>query len=354
MHALTDRLVTFGLGEWTQSVTLDDDDAVSLCAAAPHHGLVALLGAAVEHGCVHVSDTARTAVRHEWAERMAWCVQLDSVLVAVHGRLAACGIPVRVLKGSAVATLDEPDPSWRSYGDVDVLVPPDRLLDAMDALAGIGWHPAVAPTRRWWAARHAKGVTLVDGSGVQVDLHRLLATGPLGRRVSLSRLFDDGQHFHVGGVLVTALSLRDRFLHACYHAVLGGTFGPRQVRDVLLLATQLTPDSLSAVERDGWSPTVVAVALDRAAASGAVPSAWLQWANTVQRDPTDQASIGAANASFGAAARADARALARWTSRLGYLAGLGWPSRAHLASRHLTRLGHLRSLLRRRPRSRTT
>ena len=42
--------------------------------------------------------------------------------------LGAAGIDVRALKGPAVGRLEYPDPSWRAYGDVDLLVPGDEVI----------------------------------------------------------------------------------------------------------------------------------------------------------------------------------------------------------------------------------
>jgi hypothetical protein len=275
---------------------------------------------------------------------MAWCVQLDALLTCVVAVLGDADIDVRVLKGVAVATLDEPDPAWRSYGDVDVLVPADKLLAAVDALRTLGLVPLTAPVSRRWARDHAKSITLVNSAGQQVDVHRRLATGPLGARVSSPALFASGEAFSLGAVNVTALAAAPRFLHACYHSVLGGVRSPRHRRDVLLLCLGVTPQDVAPWWGEGWSPTVVADALaDR---QGVLPEVWRDWLATHKPDPVDQAWIAAARSEFHSRAALHARTLPPM-ARLRFLAALAWPSRAHLRSRGVGRAAHLRGVLHR-------
>lgn len=344
---MADRLALLALEEWGDAVDLTDSEVTALCTTPPHAGLVALLGAAVDGAKVRVSPAAAETIAAAWAQRMAWCVQLDALLGRVVATLGEAGIDARVLKGVAVATLDEPDPSWRSYGDADVLVPETRLLASVDVLGRLGLTPLSAPVSRRWARDHAKSITLADAAGHQVDLHRRLATGPLGARVSSAALFATGDRFAVGDAAVTALGAAPRFLHACYHAVLGGVRSPRHRRDVLLLCLGVSPPDVAPWWGEGWSPTVVADALAWAAADcqGVLPAAWRHWLGMHTPDPVDQAWIAAAGSEFHARAAVHARTLPP-VARVRFLAALAWPSRAHLRSRGVGRAAHVRRVLR--------
>ncbi|MDO8392260.1 MAG: nucleotidyltransferase family protein [Actinomycetota bacterium] len=345
------RLATIGLVAPGEPTTIDRSTAEAVCATAAHQGLACLLGAAVERGTVRADEATTEVISAAWAQRLDWCVRLDSMLLAVVSRLTAADIPVRVLKGVAVATLDEPDPSWRSYGDIDVLVPADRLLAAIDALAGLGLQPAAAPVGRHWLARHGKGITLTHPSGVQVDLHRLLAPGPFGSRVRMACAFERGRTFEVGGTTLTAMADVHRFLHACYHAVLGRVRGPRHRRDVLLLARTVRPAEVAAELADGWSAAVVHAALTWAGDAATLPAEWAQWL-AVDPDATDSPHradrelLAAYSGSFGSLARAELRALRGPLAKARYAAALVWPSRGNLAARGQRRRDHLVHLLR--------
>lgn len=347
LRPLIDRLAALGLHEWAEPVAVSREQTVALCGMAPHEGIACLLGAAIERGFVVVDSESADLVVAAWAERMVSAVQLDCVMLAVIAQLHKHGVPVRVLKGVAVAMLDESDTSWRSYGDVDVLVPPNRLLDAAAALAHIGFRPGVDPVGKRWAARHTKSITLVGEAGVQIDLHRLIAAGPFGTRVRAQCLFEQGHSFQVGGQSVVALSDVHRFVHACYHAALGGNPGTRHRRDVLLLAASTDPASLEQLVSEGWSTTVVANAL-RWADGGArvVPGRWGTWLSAFVEDPADRDLLRAYGGSFGDLARAELRLTRGVFAKARFAAALAWPSRANLAARHERRRDHLRRMIR--------
>ena len=351
-RSVVERLETLGLVPWAQPIGLSPDEVRRLVGSASHTGLVALLGAAIDLGLVVCEARAHAGaardveetVRTVWADRLATVVAHDALLVAAITHLERNGIPARVLKGAALAHLDEIDPSWRTYGDADVLVPDDRLSEAMEVLGELGMSPLLPPVRRWWADRYAKGITLQTADGRHLDLHRTLAAGPLGDRVHSSWLFADGTPVEVGGHTLTALSDTNRFAHACYHAALSATCSHRHRRDVALLARTVRPDDLVGVASAGWSTTVIAAALEIAAAAGGVPSDWLEWIADQERSRDDEVLLVAARTSFATAARVSIGHrgpidVAR------YVAGLAWPQRAHLEARGLTRRGHLRSMI---------
>jgi hypothetical protein len=353
-EALIGRLTRLGLADWPAPVRLADRDVAALCSTAPHEGVVCLLGAAIELGLVEVDAVSLDRVVTEWTELMARAVQLDELLLVATAALAGAGIPSRVLKGSAVASLDELDPAWRSYGDVDLLVPDDQLLAATDALVASGLRVAVDPVGRRWASRHAKSVTLVHESGAQVDLHRMLAAGPFGARVRAGCLFEQGRRFQVADRELVALSDVHRFLHACYHAALGGVRGARHRRDVLLLARSVPPAALVAQAGDGWSPAVVSEALRWAGDElGGVPDGWTAWLATVRVDAADRELLRVYGGSFRDIALAELRETRGLAAKVDFAAALVWPSRANLLARGRRRWTHLRRLTDRGRRSRS-
>src|SRR5262249_34294374 len=103
-------------------------------------------------------------------------------LVEVVDLIESAGIPVRVLKGLALAHLDYPDPQMRPTGDVGLLVR-GRDLDAVGELLGATGARRTDPDPRpGYAAIVGKGATFASTRG-EIDLHRLLVWGPLGVRL---------------------------------------------------------------------------------------------------------------------------------------------------------------------------
>ena len=94
--------------------------------------------------------------------------------------LEKAGIAHRVLKGHAWAHTVYPDPSWRAFGDVDLLVGTDDSDRAVEVLESTGVRRTLPEVRPGFDRRFGKDATLLSASGREVDLHRLLVAGPYG------------------------------------------------------------------------------------------------------------------------------------------------------------------------------
>ncbi|MGZ4713257.1 MAG: nucleotidyltransferase family protein [Acidimicrobiia bacterium] len=239
-----------------------DDEGLGL---ARDQRAVSVLAAARSAGRLELTDPDQApalVAAHEAA--MVQCLVLERALLDVVERLERAGVETRVLKGPAVAHLDYPDPAWRTFGDVDLLVRSERYDAAVRTLEEWGARRRSAEVRPGFDRRFGKGVCMFGPGGVQVDVHRTLATGPFGVTSRMDRCFASADALDIGGVTLAALTRPLRFLHACQHAVLGD-WPPRLVplRDV----AQLRPADDAALEivldiaRDWRSTAVVADAV---------------------------------------------------------------------------------------------
>jgi hypothetical protein len=224
---------------------LPDDAFAALLDHATVERVTPLVAVAVADGALAATDAqaARITTAHERAMRL--CVQLERALLQTVATLDGDGIAVRALKGPAVAHLDYPDPAWRAFGDVDVLVASadyDRALAALHDAGGLRRFTEVRPgfDRRW-----GKGACVVAADGTQIDVHRTFVAGPFGLTVDLHQLLLDPVRVAIGGRGVLALDRPNRFLHACFHAALGDQVARlATLRDVaqLVLTTDLDVD----------------------------------------------------------------------------------------------------------------
>jgi hypothetical protein len=215
-----------------------------------------LLLAAIDAGAVPVRDEQREEAREHHLEAMASVLRLERRLLEVADVLDTEGLAMVVLKGSALAHLAYPDPGWRFFGDVDVLVRGDDLAAVLATLTdAFGAARAVPEVRPGYDRRFAKSVTLRCADGIELDVHRNLVFGTFGFAIDLEVLFDTAERFELGGRELAALGPEARLLHACYHAGLGDP-SPRMnsVRDVaqLLLTGDHEPGrALALAERWG-------------------------------------------------------------------------------------------------------
>ena len=227
--------------------------------------LPGLLLAAIDDGALPVTDSQRSDALQRHQEAMTAVLHLEQQLLALTRALEDAGIEVVALKGSAHAHLAYPDPSWRHFGDVDLLVPAAQLEAAVTTL-GIqrGASRQAAELRPGYDRRFAKSVTLVEPDGTELDLHRTLLFGTFAFRIDLDELFASAVTFELGGRRIRALGPETRLLHTCFHAGLGDP-RPRlsSVRDLaqLLLTGDHDPDRLIALTERWEAQAVMARAL---------------------------------------------------------------------------------------------
>ena len=308
---------------------------------------------AVDSGAVDLRERALDELVERHRQALTWSIHLESRLLEVRSWFASAGgIEHLVLKGPAVAHLDEVDPSLRSFADVDLLVAGRDLDRAVAVLTRHGATRPWAERRPGFDRRFTKSVTMTLPDGAELDLHRSLCDGAHGFRIPLDRLFAQPDAFDLGGEQVPALAPVHRLLHAAYHAVLGSP-EPRlaSLRDLAgYLSTEALGPEVVVPEVACWRgeavlSTAVELVFDRFDLD--LP-AWRSWAQETDV-PASEAAVRDRQRREGSAigrAKVDAlRELTGLCQRASYARALLWPTTAHLRSRGLTRQDHLRSAL---------
>jgi len=233
------RIASFGLVDTSIDPPIhpDDQEWPALLAAIAHHRLSGLAVGAAEHGTLMLGTTQRAELLDHHREAMLCALALERNLFDLASALEEAAIGFVVLKGPAVAHVAYPDPAWRPFGDIDVLVAADRFGAACEVLAGLGYRRSFVDPRPGFAARFGKGAAHVGLDNLEVDLHRLLADGPFGYWVEHDTILGATCPFELGGRSFARLDDSAILLHACMHAVLGGR-GPilLQVRDIAELS----------------------------------------------------------------------------------------------------------------------
>lgn len=203
------------------SSPLDDVEFSSLLTTVRHQRLEGPLARAVATAWLPTTDEQAERVAEAHDRAMATALVLDRQLLALAPALDAAGARWRVLKGSAAAHLDEDDPSRRSYGDIDLLVAAEDLAAVHRLLEGLGGRRHHREPGEGYDRRFGKGAAHTLPGQREVDVHRTLALGPYGICLRPEDLFAASDTFVLAGRPLLALDRPRRFLHACYHAVLG-------------------------------------------------------------------------------------------------------------------------------------
>lgn len=163
--------------------------------------------------------------------------RLITELVRLLDRLRPRGIRPVVLKGPAVAQTAYRRSSWRPYSDLDLLVAPDERFELAAALRASGFDRHRPPPRPGFDERFAKAVVHRRPDGLEFDVHRALADGPVPLRIPLPELLQHATTLPIGDRTARRLDDTRLFLHACIHAALGDP-SPRALalRDVAQIA----------------------------------------------------------------------------------------------------------------------
>lgn len=239
-------IATFGLPEIgpTEPFTVEDDRWDDVLVALGNERLDGLAIGAIDEGFLDVPDTPRRSLIDRYRESSAHCLRLEQELFRIADALERSGVPLVVLKGPALAHTVYPDPSWRPFRDLDLLVRTRDWRTACDLLADVGCVRKLPEPRRGFDERFGKAATHRTPSGLEVDLHRTLVLGPFGLWIRADELFEHTSEFNLAGRLFIRLDDTALLVHACVHAALGQQepYG-QQLRDISQVLSKVHPDA---------------------------------------------------------------------------------------------------------------
>lgn len=198
----------------------------ALVASAVRHGVAGYLWATAvrltDSGVVDVLDrVGLSTIRQEQFGRQ---VRLGAELVTIGHALDQAGIPWAAIKGPVLAELVHGRPDLRTSVDLDLLVSPDRLVDAVECLEAQG---SVLLERNWPALRKVLPgeLHMKSPAGTPIDLHwhvvheaRARADAAMSTDLLLART----REVVMSGGAVPTLDPVDTLLHLCVHAALSG------------------------------------------------------------------------------------------------------------------------------------
>ncbi len=127
-------------------------------------------------------------------------------------------LPVIVLKGTYLVDQVYPTPGARAVGDTDLLVPPDRIAEAVAVLEELGYasrepfSPSLLNIR--------KHLDIYQRAGHLVELHFELMDPHEPMPVPVAEIWQRAVPATVAGCRVLVLAPEDQLLHLCIHGTL--------------------------------------------------------------------------------------------------------------------------------------
>lgn len=182
---------------------------------------------------------------------------LDESCRRIARHLTAAGQPFIMLKGATIAGWLYPDPSQRTYVDLDVLVPPADEERVVALFAEIGFSPLLSAGTRDLLSPEEQ--PLRNGIGVDVDLHTALKGVRLPREEAWPILWAATESWDWAGTPVPALAPPARALHLALHLAQNGLADGKAAQDLRL--------GIARVEHETW--TAAAELADRLRATDA-------------------------------------------------------------------------------------
>lgn len=163
---------------------------------------------------------------------MARFHELRAVLAGLH----QAGIPVMLLKGVALVLFVYRDMAVRPMADADLLVPPERLSQALQVLGGLGYRPRLEDPRGLATAPgHVDHSVAVHRPGVlEIDLH-YFALDECRWPGADDGFWGRSQERRVLGVPARTLAPTDMLLHLLGHGYRVHAGTPRWAADATAL-----------------------------------------------------------------------------------------------------------------------
>ncbi|HEX2256542.1 MAG TPA: nucleotidyltransferase family protein [Afifellaceae bacterium] len=191
---------------WAKVIEVASAGLVLSALASGARALPGGLGALGEAGGFLAAMEAANAARNE---------RLMQRLGEAVAALAAAGIPAVALKGAVFALEDPAQAPWRFLGDLDLLIPTERMQDAVAAFAPLSYHAGGEPDLGD-ELHHFPPLLHADGETV-LELHSRLFPTAGNALLPPERLLAHAQPLeHVAGLFVPVAV--DRMVHLIAHA----------------------------------------------------------------------------------------------------------------------------------------
>lgn len=200
----------------------DECTGVSWPVRLERAGLHGMMGVMYDRLSRHAADLVPAAVMH-LMKREASAVQVRNLrmmheLLRMGQWFHDARLPLITFKGPLLAQAYYGNLAFRQFGDIDVLVPPDRLSEAWSILQDHGYH-----CRRQLSVEQAKDCARADlgrefeKGGVTVEVHGQLLNRALTFRLHADAVWERATPTTMGAPGLYELAPTDLLLYLCAH-----------------------------------------------------------------------------------------------------------------------------------------
>lgn len=184
------------------------------------HGLAPVAADCLGLSCAKLPGAVAQALDGLRRENAKRCLVFSTELARIAEQCEGDGIRLVALKGPTLAAL-YPEPSWRVFGDLDLLIAPNQIEGAVEGLARLGYLSAEPPSmrraRRDYRTWEFELPLVHRDLGVHLDLHwRLLPRG-FPAHLPVEDLMNRTETVAIEGTPVRVLEPADQLLFLSAH-----------------------------------------------------------------------------------------------------------------------------------------
>jgi hypothetical protein len=229
-----ERLIAFLAEHDVATETLAPADWDRLITLAHRHNVAPLLYARLNKRGVTAPPEITERLHHVYLASATRNVRLFRAVANILNALRSANIPVIPLKGACLAEAVYDNIALRPMGDVDLLVRPGDLAQALEVLRGLGYvasHPFDMESVRQ-VAHHMP--QLSKPGEVTIELHWTIVNPCRNIRFDdrdLEGVWSRAMPVKIGGVDALMLSPMDLLWHLCLHASVQHRFDGIGLRD---------------------------------------------------------------------------------------------------------------------------
>jgi putative nucleotidyltransferase-like protein len=223
LDGIVSRIAAFGLldAESSAPLTIGQERWEKVLGRLNSDRITGFAVAAAEEGWFELSASEGDALLEAHTKAMLAPLGVERALLEVASEFQRLDVEFVVLKGPALAHTVYPDPSWRFFGDLDLLVRAKDWQRVCSILQKLGYRRDLPEPRAGFDERFGKAAVFRRQGGIEVDLHRTLVLGPFGLWIEPEKLFEGTTELQLWDRMLRRLDDTFLQLHACIHASLG-------------------------------------------------------------------------------------------------------------------------------------
>jgi len=204
------------------SSSLSEDDWNSISQLSQRHGLTPYFFYRVKSLGISLPEDINKKWLGSFLYQIAEERKARQQIKELKKVLDPAGIPMILLKGTSAMMRLYPNQGLRTFCDLDILIPADKVVDFREVISKAGYKPSVvlnSPEEEevWKFESHL--AALQKGDGIPIETHLSILAREDGHENAWNKLWKDSEETEIDGVRVNHLNKEHFIIHMLLHFV---------------------------------------------------------------------------------------------------------------------------------------